>query len=278
MLYSDRPAVWLGAAAAAGATLWLVRRRAAASGGSDPLATGFEAYLKNKEVGRKPEDQKQANHAPTSFEAYLRQPAAAPASGGGGVAASAAAPAAPPTAKPVTLLYGTEYGFSKEVAERAAAALRSADGGAAFWPSLLDMADLPQGLPSLPACQALLVVCSTQGDGVPPTEARDFCDWLASGDAPALGGAVRFSVCALGDRCGGGARARPARWLFKPRGGVGGAVQRGLFGTPAPVASAFSGGKQRRAAAGPQRRASSRAPPLPAPACCLLLTSSSLLR
>ena len=69
---------------------------------------------------------------------------------------------------------------------------------AACRPQLLDMAEHPEGLP-LGSHQALLVVASTQGDGVPPTEAHQFCDWLASPAAPQLAG-VSFSVCALGDR------------------------------------------------------------------------------
>jgi sulfite reductase (NADPH) flavoprotein alpha-component len=47
-----------------------------------------------------------------------------------------------------------------------------------------------------------------QGDGVPPTEARDFCEWLTAGKAGPLAG-LPYSVCALGDttythfcRCG----------------------------------------------------------------------------
>ena len=40
-----------------------------------------------------------------------------------------------------------------------------------------------------------------QGDGVPPSEARDFCDWLSGDAAPQLPG-LGFSVCALGDTCG----------------------------------------------------------------------------
>jgi sulfite reductase (NADPH) flavoprotein alpha-component len=38
-----------------------------------------------------------------------------------------------------------------------------------------------------------------QGDGVPPTEAREFCEWLFAGKAGALS-ALRFAVCALGDK------------------------------------------------------------------------------
>lgn len=37
-----------------------------------------------------------------------------------------------------------------------------------------------------------------QGDGVPPTEARDFCEWLFTGKAQPLGH-LQYSVCALGD-------------------------------------------------------------------------------
>jgi sulfite reductase (NADPH) flavoprotein alpha-component len=38
-----------------------------------------------------------------------------------------------------------------------------------------------------------------QGDGVPPTEAREFCDWLFAGKAGPLGH-LAYSVLALGDR------------------------------------------------------------------------------
>ena len=62
------------------------------------------------------------------------------------------------------------------------------------------MADHPKGLDAASAgYQAVLVVCSTQGDGVPPSDARDFCDWLSSPGAPPLAG-LPFSVCALGDK------------------------------------------------------------------------------
>lgn len=37
-----------------------------------------------------------------------------------------------------------------------------------------------------------------QGDGVPPSEAREFCDWLAGPAAPNLPD-LYYSVCALGD-------------------------------------------------------------------------------
>lgn len=205
----ERPLAALGAAAAGSAALlWLASRRRGAASAPAAAATGFDAYLRDASIGQ-PTAAAAPTFAATSFEAYLRQTAAAPAEAAAGTGATscAASATAPADAIPVTVLFGTEYGFSKEVAEKACERLREASppagsGAASYWPRLLDMADLPTGLPGLSegAHQALLVVCSTQGDGVPPTEARDFCDWLASGAAPQLGGAVHFSVCALGDR------------------------------------------------------------------------------
>ncbi|EIE23365.1 hypothetical protein COCSUDRAFT_36399 [Coccomyxa subellipsoidea C-169] len=122
----------------------------------------------------------------TSFDAFLRPGAKA-------VKAQQAGPG--PEQKPVTVLYGTEYGFSKEIAEKLVGKLK--EGGCLCRPRLLDMAEHPEGYP-LDAEQALLVVCSTQGDGVPPSEAREFCDWLAGASAAKVAG-LNFSVCALGD-------------------------------------------------------------------------------
>ena len=68
-------------------------------------------------------------------------------------------------------------------------------------PKLVDMADCPEGC-DLAGEQLVLAACSTQGDGVAPAEAREFCDWLQSQAAPKLQGAA-FAVCALGDRWAG---------------------------------------------------------------------------
>ena len=46
----------------------------------------------------------------------------------------------------------------------------------------------------LPMCRMYAI----QGDGVPPSEAREFCDWLSDASAPKLEHTA-FSVCALGD-------------------------------------------------------------------------------
>ena len=195
--------VLAAAAGAAGAAWWL--RRAAASGASAPVAANsFVAYLKDRSVGVQPAAPPQKKYAPTSFDAYLKQADPAAHAAPAAAAAAAAGPAAPPEAKPLTVLYGTEYGFSKEVAEKACSALK----GAGYWPQLLDMADLPQGLPGLgqPGChQALLLVCSTQ---VRCTLADGSCAALAS-----CGGDVISAAAPLPASAGLAAlhRRRPAR-------------------------------------------------------------------
>lgn len=158
-----RGLVLAGAAAGAAGALWLVRRASAADAApAGRTATSFDAYLKDRSVGAA---KAAPTYAATSFEAYLRQPDPAAAAAAVDAPAAgeraAAAAAAPPDAKPLTVLYGTEYGFSKEVAEKACEALKAAG----YWPQLADMAALPRGLPGLGDAgrhQALLLVCSTQ--------------------------------------------------------------------------------------------------------------------
>lgn len=148
--------------------------------------TGFHSFL--KEVP-------QAHRDATSFGAFLKDPAAAAA------IVSSTAPSQQASKGPkasdivIAVLFGTEYGFSKEVAERVAAAIMACGS---YWVKLLDMADHADGL-DLSKEQAVIAVCSTQGDGVAPTEAREFCDWLGSDAAPALP-SIPFAVCALGDK------------------------------------------------------------------------------
>ncbi|KAK9827800.1 hypothetical protein WJX74_002636 [Apatococcus lobatus] len=97
---------------------------------------------------------------------------------------------------PVMVLVGTEYGFAEEVAEKLCQALQAKLPQ--YWAEVVKMADHPHGL-DLSQQQAVLVACSTQGDGVPPAEAREFCEWLQG--APGLEAQTpNFSVCALGDR------------------------------------------------------------------------------
>ncbi len=51
-----------------------------------------------------------------------------------------------------------------------------------------------------------------QGDGVPPAEAREFCDWLQS-EAPARMDGTCFAVLALGDRRAPGHLPTRSRFL-----------------------------------------------------------------
>lgn len=93
----------------------------------------------------------------------------------------------------VAVLFGTEYGFSREVAAEAACSLISAGLRA----DVRDLATLASGLSGLlPAPQAVVFVVSTHGDGVPPPEARPFFNALAtSSESP-----PPYAVIALGDR------------------------------------------------------------------------------
>mmetsp|Transcript_42372 Transcript_42372/g.70567 ORF Transcript_42372/g.70567 Transcript_42372/m.70567 type:complete len:655 (-) Transcript_42372:473-2437(-) len=109
----------------------------------------------------------------------------------------------PNPGKLVLVLYGTEYGASKEVAQKLDSKLK--DAGFCK-PRVINMADYKAI--DLDKEQAVVVVCSTAGDGIPPTEARPFYDFINS-DSAQLPLGLPFSVCALGDsnyphfcRCG----------------------------------------------------------------------------
>lgn len=98
----------------------------------------------------------------------------------------------PGTGPGLTILYGSQTGNSRRVAETAAEAARSAR--------------LPvrvQSLGEFPARQLgreslVLFVISTQGDGEPPEDAVAFFEFLGSNKAPKLGD-LSYGVLALGD-------------------------------------------------------------------------------
>lgn len=184
----------IAAAAAAGGALalWTISRH-----NKPPItSTDFDSYLK-RHIANPSLAPKKPQYRPTSFEAYLKNPDGVAAEVAPQIAIEEAdIPKCPPDAKPVAVLFGTEFGFSREIAEKLCDKIQGAPGG--FWPELVNMADYPAGLP-LDRCQALLVACSTQGDGVPPSEARDFCTWLLGTSAPTLH-KLNYSVIALGDR------------------------------------------------------------------------------
>jgi sulfite reductase (NADPH) flavoprotein alpha-component len=102
-----------------------------------------------------------------------------------------AAPAANPQAL-ITVLYGTQTGNSRLLAERLKAEL-----DAAGLPARLLRASA-YTLKELKQERCLLAVISTKGDVDPPDDARALMDFIASKKAPALAG-LSYAVLALGD-------------------------------------------------------------------------------
>ncbi|VVD90062.1 sulfite reductase (NADPH) flavoprotein subunit alpha [Pandoraea communis] len=92
----------------------------------------------------------------------------------------------------LTILYGSQTGHAQEVAEHAKA--RAVDAG--FKVDLFAMGDYKAS--RLKTDKLLLVTVSTQGEGEPPDDARDFYDFLHGAKAPKLEG-TRFAVLGLGD-------------------------------------------------------------------------------
>lgn len=114
---SDRSKWLLGGAVAAGGVWWLCRRRTPPGHAAE---TSFEAYMRSKDVRPGGAQPATKSYDPTDFSSYLKS-----RSGAGGTDASGAPAApseqqesAPLNAKPVLILFGTEFGFSKEVRER----------------------------------------------------------------------------------------------------------------------------------------------------------------
>lgn len=102
------------------------------------------------------------------------------------------APVDAPDAPRLTILYGSQTGNARRVAEQLAS--RSESAGL---PVRLVRAD---GYPQRELAKEthLLVVISTQGDGEPPDDARGFVEFLAGKRAPRLAG-LHYAVLGLGD-------------------------------------------------------------------------------
>ena len=125
--------------------------------------------------------------------AYARSPGAALA---GEAAVPAAAPAAPaarsePAAR-LAVVYGSQTGNSKRVAERLGRAAEAAGLAVRVY------AAREYPLKDLARERYLTIVTSTQGDGDPPDDARSFIEYLLGKRAPRLE-QLAFSVLALGD-------------------------------------------------------------------------------
>jgi len=111
----------------------------------------------------------------------------------GAPAAVAPALAAAATAQPtLSIVYGSQTGNSKRIAE---ALMRDAES-AGIAVRLLRADAYP--LRELASEKLLYVVISTQGEGDPPDDARGFIDFLASRRAPKLA-QLKYAVLGLGD-------------------------------------------------------------------------------
>jgi sulfite reductase (NADPH) flavoprotein alpha-component len=102
-------------------------------------------------------------------------------------------------ARRVVVLYGSEYGFARQIAHALCAALAQVKAGGSG-PSLsarcVSMAD--HEIVDWSETRVCLLVCSTSGDGVPPTAARPFFDRVGAPSFDVAG--LRHATLALGDR------------------------------------------------------------------------------
>ncbi|XP_078681719.1 NADPH oxidoreductase A-like [Branchiostoma floridae x Branchiostoma belcheri] len=101
--------------------------------------------------------------------------------------------------KQVLVMFGTEYGCSEEVAKKlfdSVASLPLGGSGARLQPRLVN-AQQHRAVDWSQECVLLLVI-STSGDGVPPTDARDFYDWMLGAQDVEMTH-LHYSVLALGD-------------------------------------------------------------------------------
>lgn len=136
MGFTDHKLALVGAGLGAG-TLLYWRARASKPSVPGPEETGFGAYLRDLSVGV-PTAPSQAGvgWGETSFEAYLRPDAfKAVQEGPGSAGSTEESEALPGTARPIAIVFGTEFGFSKEISERLATRLREA--GEDYWSASL---------------------------------------------------------------------------------------------------------------------------------------------
>ncbi|GGF98451.1 assimilatory sulfite reductase (NADPH) flavoprotein subunit [Paenibacillus aceti] len=97
-----------------------------------------------------------------------------------------------PVSKEVTVLYGSQTGNAKGLAQQLSRRLE----GEGFQVATVSMGDLKPN--QLKKIERLLLLVSTHGEGEPPDAAISFYEFLHSKRAPRLDG-LEFSVLALGD-------------------------------------------------------------------------------
>lgn len=105
---------------------------------------------------------------------------------------SSAVQAGAPASKEVTVLYGSQTGNAKGLAQQLSSRLE----GEGFQVTTVSMGDLKPN--QLKKMERLLLLVSTHGEGEPPDAAISFYEFLHSKRAPKLEG-LEFSVLALGD-------------------------------------------------------------------------------
>ncbi|MCK8501101.1 assimilatory sulfite reductase (NADPH) flavoprotein subunit [Myxococcus fulvus] len=103
-----------------------------------------------------------------------------------------AVPPAETSVAPLTIVYGTQTGNSRLLAER----FKQQTERAGLPARLVRASEYP--VRELAREKLLVVVISTQGDGDPPDDARGFCEHLLGKRAPRLE-ALRYAVLGLGD-------------------------------------------------------------------------------
>jgi sulfite reductase (NADPH) flavoprotein alpha-component len=118
--------------------------------------------------------------------------AAAPQAAPAALQAAPAAPAAPALPKEATVLYGSQTGNSKKLANQLGDRLK----GAGYEVTVSAMNDFKPN--TLKKVARLFIVVSTHGEGDPPDNALGFYEFLHSKRAPQLDG-MPFAVLALGD-------------------------------------------------------------------------------
>ncbi|MBK1833330.1 flavodoxin domain-containing protein [Roseibacillus ishigakijimensis] len=111
---------------------------------------------------------------------------------GGAETSPPASESAAATGVPLTILWGSQTGNSEGLAKKAAKNL-TAQGHQV---TVTDMAEADGE--QLAACENLLIITSTYGDGEPPDNAAELHELLQSEAAPKLAG-VNYAVLGLGD-------------------------------------------------------------------------------
>jgi len=98
----------------------------------------------------------------------------------------------------VLILYGTAYGFAEQLGKKLYMRIKEeVEPSLNIQPRLVNMKDAEVML-ELEKETTMFVICSTAGDGVPPSDARDFFDWLSANKLD-LSGCHSYACMALGD-------------------------------------------------------------------------------